>query len=192
MECVELDTDRLILRTPSDSDVDQITALCQDATIAEFTRLPQPYEREDALTFVRHMVPDNWRTGAGLTWGIYSKATAGPLMGVISIMDRNADTGDIGYWLGSEFRGNGYMAEATGRVIAFAFAPAPHGLDMRRLGWEANRVNAPSARIAQNAGFRWEGVRRSVSHRQGVHYDLALAGLLNTDDPTTAQPWPAA
>jgi RimJ/RimL family protein N-acetyltransferase len=190
MEHVELTTDRLLLRPPSESDVDQISELCQDSAIVEYTRIPWPYGRSDASAFVNDVVPGNWLTGSALSWGVFPKMGGGPLMGIISIMDIRAGGADLGYWLGSSYRGRGFMAEATGRVIAFAFAEPPHGLALRRLSWEALESNAPSARIAQNAGFRWEGVRRAAEVRNGQVYNLVIAGLLRTDDPTTATPWP--
>ena len=39
-----LTDDRLLLRLPQDSDVPEITAACQDATLARWVPVPVPYD----------------------------------------------------------------------------------------------------------------------------------------------------
>lgn len=82
------------------------------------------------------------------------------------------------------------MTEAVRAVIAVAFRPAPDGMGLERISWEAVTSNTASARIAQKTGFTWEGERRSSVVRSGRRYDLTVAGLLR-EDAGAEKPWPA-
>lgn len=41
-----------VLRPPSAADIDRITEICQDPEIQRCSRLPVPYHRDDAASFV--------------------------------------------------------------------------------------------------------------------------------------------
>ena len=190
MEFVELTTARLRLRRPVESDIDTITAICQEPEIVAFTTVPSPYRREHAETFVTEVVPRGWDAGTDCTWAItFRDDDAGGLLGVVSIHDIEDGAGCLGYWLGAASGGRGIMTEAVGSVVGFAFAQPPDGLGLRRLQWQAVPSNAASVRIAQKAGFRWEGLRRAAVMHRGRPQDLACAGLLASDPRTPQDGW---
>lgn len=191
MECVELETARLILRCPTEGDIDRIVTICQDADIASFTTVPNPYRRENATEFVSGVIPAGWSTGSALAWGIYLK-DAPQLLGVVSLSNVQDGAAELGYWIDPLVRAQGVMTEAAARVVAFGFSASPDGLGLHRIGWEAISINGPSARVAQKVGFRWEGHRRGAAVRLGTIYDLTLAGVLSTDDRSMSTPWPGS
>lgn len=188
MECVELETERLILRCPTEGDIDRIFTICQDADIASFTTVPHPYRRENAAEFVSGVIPAGWTSGQALTWGIYLN-DAPQLFGVVSLSNVHDGAAELGYWIDSRVRAQGVMTEAATRVVTFGFAASPDGLGLRRIGWEAISINGPSARVAQKVGFRWEGHRRGAVVRLGTICDLTFAGVLSTDDRSMPTPW---
>ena len=191
MEFVELTTARLRLRRPVESDIETITAICQEPEIVAFTTVPSPYRREHAEAFVTETVPRGWADGTECTWAITrADDAASELLGVISIHDIVEGAGSLGYWLGASSRGQGIMTEAVGRVVDVGFAQPPEGLGLRRLQWQAVPSNAASARIAQKAGFRWEGLRRAAVVHRGRPQDLACAGLLASDVRSPGGTWP--
>lgn len=190
MEFVELTTARLRLRRPVESDIETITAVCQGPEMVAFTTVPSPYGREHAEAFVTEAVPHGWAAGTGCTWAITLRDdAAGGLLGVVSIHDVDDGAGSLGYWLGAAGRGRGVMTEAVERVVDFGFAQPPEGLGLRRLQWQAVPSNAASARIAQKAGFRWEGLRRAAVLHRGRPQDLACAGLLASDSRAPQDGW---
>lgn len=193
MECVELTTARLRLRSPVASDIDTITAICQEPEIVAFTTVPSPYRREHAETFVTETVPHGWAAGTGCTWAITLRDDdAGGLLGIVSIHDIEDGAGSLGYWLGAAGRGRGIMTEAVESVIDFGFARPPEGLGLRRLQWQAVPSNEASVRVAQKAGFRWEGLRRAAVLHRGRPQDLACAGLLASDSRAPQKDWEPA
>jgi len=182
---VPLTTARLLLTAPDERDVDAICAACQDPAIQHYTTVPSPYTRKNALDYVG-LVADWWESGAQCVWALRA---GDELVGVIGLHDIKYGAAELGFWAAPSSRGNGYMTEATMAVIDFAFGP----MRLERVEWRAVVGNAGSARVAQKAGFRFEGVQRSSlpHHGAGGAYGRAdgwVAGLLSTDT-RTEQDW---
>jgi RimJ/RimL family protein N-acetyltransferase len=82
------------------------------------------------------------------------------------------------------------MSEALDAMVEFAFSTQPDGLNLTRLGWFGFAGNLPSARVAEKAGFRFEGIRRlAMPGRNGLE-DIWIAGLLNGDERPGPTRWP--
>ncbi|WP_353809203.1 GNAT family N-acetyltransferase [Agromyces sp. SYSU T00194] len=160
---VVLQTERLVLDQPRAADVDDIARYCTDPVFEHTVTTPWPYERRHAVGFVEEFVPNGWADRSERTWAIRRRERPELLLGVVGL--RTART-SIGYWLGREHRGDGVMAEAARRVVAYAFDPA--GLDADQVAWEAVAGNVASARVARAAGFAFDPRdRRRVRLREG-------------------------
>ena len=184
MEPVTLRTERLELSIPVESDADAITAAAQDPEVPRWTVLPSPYRRADADTFLT-MTAQRWDAGTDLVWAIRRDDAWVGMIGLHGVSI--GGQAEIGYWMASTARRQGYLTEAARAVIDFAFAPEP--LDLQRIEWRAVVGNVPSSRSARALGFRYEGVlRQGLSSPRG-RYDGWIAGLLRADE-RTPQPWP--
>lgn len=163
MKPVVLRTPRLVLSVPVAGDADAVLRHCQDPEIQHFTTVPVPYGPAHARAFVDEFVPVGWRDGTEAVFAI-RPAGGSALMGVVSWQRRR---GNVGYWMGAEHRGHGYMAEALRALVEWALAPE-HGVD--ELRWEAYDGNIGSAAVARSVGFRWVGEGRcDVVDRSGAH-----------------------
>jgi hypothetical protein len=49
---------------------------------------------------------------------------------------------------------------ATGLLLQYSLDPAPTGLGLRRVQWQANSDNIPSIKAAERLGFTLEGIIR--------------------------------
>lgn len=175
----ELTDGRLLLRLPAATDVQAITAACQDPRIQRYTLAPSPYTEDDARGFVERA-----RTGLAAGEGFplaVTDATDGILLGMVGVsIDRRDLVGRLGYWVAAEARGRGVASAATGLLCRHGFEE----LELERLELEAATENVPSNAVAAGLGFRLEGTRRSaapVGHdgaRGGVRFDMNLWGLL--------------
>ena len=58
---------------------------------------------------------------------------------------------EIGYWLGEDFWGKGYVTEATLRVLQYAFEE----LNLTQLWAGAYEENIASQRVLEKCGFRY-------------------------------------
>jgi len=183
MRPVPLRTPRLRLDQPAASDRDLIVEYCRDPLFESFMTLPWPYEPRHADFFIEDLAPKGWATDGEYTWAL-RKHEGGPLLGVIGA---RAARNDVGYWLGAPHRGNGYMTEALGAVIAWLF---DHGWGS--IAWECVVGNRASAAVARAAGFRFAGERPTdLEFRDGTH-PPAWHGVLARDDSREPQDgWPA-
>jgi RimJ/RimL family protein N-acetyltransferase len=188
MEPVVLRTERLLLDQPVASDVDTIAEYCRDPLFEEFLTTPWPYTRQHAEGFVDRMVPAGWASGSEATWAIRAHED-GPLLGVIAI--RTARN-DVGFWLGADERGNGYMQEALGAVAQWAFTGGVIA-QTDSIAWEAIAGNVASAAVARGAGFTFTGTSPAAAPaRDGAHPTSWHGVLLRSNNLAQArESWPA-
>jgi RimJ/RimL family protein N-acetyltransferase len=185
---VTLTGGRVVLSAPTEGDIDRIAELCADAAIAEWTTVPSPYTREDAVGFVTGMVVDGWASGRSRTWAI---RIGGELVGMVGLDGIADGAAEIGFWLAPSARGRGIMSEAVALVLDHGFAPAPDGVGLSRIVWHAFAGNLASAAVARRAGFAFEGISRLGAVQRGNRRDDWQAGLLATDPRGEGPGWPA-
>lgn len=185
MEPVTLRTERLVLRVPTDADVDAITAACQDPEIPRWTTVPSPYTREHGAGFV-DLVAQWWADGSQTVWGVFHDDVLAGVVGLHHITaHESGGATELGYWAAPAARGRGFMTEAARAVVDWGFAE----LGLARITWRAVVGNIPSARTARTLGFRYEGMLRQGLTSPRGRDDGWMAGLLATDDRTPVD-WP--
>jgi ribosomal-protein-alanine N-acetyltransferase len=91
--------------------------------------------------------------------------------------DEASGRAEVGYLLGREYWGAGFMAEAMRALVAFAFDP----VGLRRLEAEIDPRNTASARLLERLGFAREGLLRERWDTKGEISDSGLYGLLRTE-----------
>lgn len=187
MEDHPLSDTTIWLSRPTEADIDDIVACCQEPSIAEWVTIPVPYHRKNAESFLDDMVAPGWATRSPI-WALRTRAD-GPVVGMIDLNARDESASEIGFWLASAQRGRGLMSRAVALVCEFGFQPA--GLGLSRISWRAFVGNHASAAVVRRNGFRYEGMARLGSMQRGSRRDTWLAGRLATDPPGPAPDWPA-
>jgi len=174
----------LALTELRESDIDVITAYCQDPVFERFLTTPWPYERAHAEFFVREYAAGGWQRGDEATWAI-RETPDGELLGAIGV---RRPSGSVGYWLGAPHRGRGLMTAALETVADAAFAP--DGLALDRLTWECAIGNIASAALARSVGFRYDGEGPGeVPGRDGEPV-LSWLGSMTPLDRGVRHEWP--
>ncbi len=158
-------SERLVLRAPHKEDIDALAHLANNAKVATMvSRMPHPYTVADAADFVRRA-----HNGAiGKAVFAITKADNCAFMGCCGLeVDPNTPCrGEIGYWLGEPYWGQGYATEAAQVLVDMAFREdAITMLDAR-----CRVVNAASRRVIQKCGFQYQGT--------GMAPSLALGGSI--------------
>jgi RimJ/RimL family protein N-acetyltransferase len=131
-------------------------------------QVPQPYRTKDALAYLRQ---------TGETTFAVTDAESSRILGSIGVrFTESGDVGEIGYWLRADARGRGAITRALRLVAGWAFDRR----EVERLQLRADVENVPSRRAAENAGFMFEGVLRSVhwNARLRRRQDWAMYSLL--------------
>jgi len=115
----------------------------------------------------------NARAGQGLPYVIeYGGQIAGQL-NVSSISYGSLSSATIGYWVSERFAGK----NATPTAVALATDHCFFGLGLHRMEICIRPENAPSLRVVEKLGFRYEGLRRRYIHINGDwrdHFCFAL------------------
>jgi ribosomal-protein-serine acetyltransferase len=116
------------------------------------------------------------RDGLGLRRAI---VIDGAIVGDVGLdVDRENDSGAIGYWLDAEHRGRGVISAAVGALVGYGF----DGLALRRIEIRTDVLNRPSRAIAERLGFELEGVLRQSYRVSKQHYsDDAVYSMLAID-----------
>lgn len=126
----------------------------------------------------------DYQQGVAVAFFIFDAGSDALLGGITlgNIRRGVAQTGHIGYWIGEQHAGKGFMAEALSLLSRYAFET----LKLHRIEAACIPGNARSVRVLEKAGFRREGLLRSYLKINGVWQDHHLYALI-ADDLRTAQ-----
>ena len=169
------------LRTPRYSDYEQWRDLREGSKA--FLELWEPKRGNDF--FKRHAFNNRvkWakksaKTDQAYQFFIFDKFQT--LLGSITIENIRkgpSDAATLGYWLGRQHTGKGFMREAVLNMVDFAF----NRLKISRLEAATLPENTSSRRLLEKVGFKYEGVGQSYLQINGRWRNHVLYGLLRND-----------
>ena len=116
----------------------------------------------------------SWEQQRSLELGIW-KGTE--LVGCIGLheLDRLHNKTSIGYWLGAEFQGQGFMTQAVQALVEYCFMERQfHRVEIR-----AAVDNEASRAIPERLGFTQEGILRDAELVAGRYLDTVVYSKLN-------------
>ncbi len=165
----------VVLRAPTDDDIDDAVEQSQDPVSQRWTSVPVPYTRDDARRYLRHFIPDGWETNR--EWGFVVEAEDDDgvrrFAGTISLRNEGESRAEIAYGSHPWVRGRGVMERALRLLLEWGFAER----DLETVIWLARRGNWASRRLAWRLGFSFDGTLRSWLHTRDGLLD-AWAGTL--------------
>ena len=177
MTFVPLETERLLLRRLETRDAVAVQSYAGDWDVVRFLAdVPYPYPDGLAERWIKTTHP-KVRAGTDYTLAAARRDDDG-LIGTIQLkLDGAAAGGEIGYWFGRPFWGQGYATESVRRIVAFAF----DGLALERVWAAAMPDNAASLRVLEKAGLKAEGVGDYDFPARGGIKRVAFHGLARDD-----------
>jgi ribosomal-protein-serine acetyltransferase len=103
----------------------------------------------------------------------------GRIIGGIGIvaLDQDNEVASLGYWLGRNHCGHGYMSLGVAALIEHCFS----ALAVHRVQIRAAVQNMASRRVAERLGFTLEGIERGATKLAGGYQDMAMYALLRED-----------
>ena len=117
------------------------------------------YERDDTLPLL--VCP---RDGGAAPVGLVA----------LTRIDEAHGTAEVGYWITSDARGEGYATAAARCLLTYAFEERR----LERVGANALATNDASRRVLEKLGFVEEGCERAASLVNGERVDRLNYGLL--------------
>jgi ribosomal-protein-alanine N-acetyltransferase len=169
-------TARLELRPLREADVAALFEIHSDATAMRYWDAPMWKSDERGRAMVARDVAlttmDYLRLGIAL-------AASGTLLGTCALwkIDTQSRRAEIGYILGCRNWGRGYMHEALGALLQYAFTE----LNLNRIEADTDPRNVRSTRLLERLGFSKEGLFRERCIVEGEVSDAAMYGLLSRE-----------
>ena len=123
-----LTTPDLVLRAPTRDDVADIAVLANNHKVSSMLEaLPYPYYDKHAEEFIDQVS----KPAAGECVFAITDAVSGKLMGMcgLHLVNRRFSLPHMGYWLGEEFWGKGYVTEGARTLLDHAFGPLGRDVD---------------------------------------------------------------
>jgi RimJ/RimL family protein N-acetyltransferase len=169
--------DHVRLRPFRDDDVPAVAEACSDPLTQLFTRVPSPYDEEDARRFVIG-APGRRLMGEALDLVVASLDDDRVLGAIGLVIDRHdARRAEIGYWVAPAERGRGVAGRALALLSGWAVTEGGYA----RVDLLAALGNGASIRAAERCGFVREGTLRDAWYRGPERSDMALFSLLPSD-----------
>ena len=161
--------DGLLYRLPVEADIEIVAGAVADEELGGLANMPELDADE-----LRALLP---QLPAFLEQGVFIPLVilAGEIQGGCNLhhFDWEAGQAEIGYWLFPHARGRG-TATKTARFLAeYGFS-----LGLERIEARVFVGNTASERVLERAGFRREGILRSLPRRRGGRHDMTLYSLL--------------
>ncbi|MEU5428997.1 GNAT family protein [Streptomyces olivoreticuli] len=161
---LELSTPDLVLRLPSDADLDELAQVAAEGVVPDgAVYFPQPWASAPPAERARNVVQNHWwargdwnRDNWRLLLAVFHD---GQVIGQQNLSARDfATTGEArtGFWLGRRFQGQGYGTQMRSATLALAF----DGLDAARVISTAFADNAASLAVSRKFGYRPNGIHR--------------------------------
>jgi RimJ/RimL family protein N-acetyltransferase len=168
-----------------DSHLAAVAEMLRDEDVVRYTRVPDPvppgWERRWLTAY-----EDGRREGTREAFAIVDGA--GEFLGLALgfEIDRERRQLELGYVVAPQARGRGVAARAPDLLTEWAF----RDLEALRIQLWISASNEPSKRVAERAGYRLEGIHRSVHFKQGIRDDFEVWSRLASDSEGFADPPP--
>jgi RimJ/RimL family protein N-acetyltransferase len=162
-------TGELLLRLPTEADVDTIAPAFRDPEVGGEAGLP-PVDAAALRLMLREQLP--WLRDRGLLAPYVIEDTdAGTILGGanLRLFDPMRDTVELGYWLFVEARGRGVATRAVCALVEDS-----HSRGINRVEAHVRIGNVASERVLERAGFEREGVKRRLLRHGGARVDATM------------------
>ncbi|MFC4217056.1 GNAT family N-acetyltransferase [Pseudophaeobacter arcticus] len=179
---LRLETERLTLRPPVHSDFQAWAALRLQSR--DYLTPWEPAWAPDHLgrkSFTNRVYWAQRSVSAGTAVPLFLIRRADQvIVGAITLDNIRrgpAMAGTLGYWTGQTFGRKGYMREAIGAVVHYAYGK----LDLSRIEAACLPENAASRGLLEKSGFKYEGVAQSYLQIAGRWRTHVLYAALRHD-----------
>lgn len=132
----------------------------------------------DVKSSIRGLLQQS-RGGSGLPFVIEHAGEVAGQLNVSSMTYGSLASASVGYWVSERFAGKGLTPTAVALATDFCFFQ----LGLHRMEICIRPENAPSLRVVEKLGFRYEGLRRRFIHIDGDWRDHFCFALIVEEVP---------
>ncbi|MES2706827.1 MAG: GNAT family N-acetyltransferase [Verrucomicrobiota bacterium] len=169
-----MESSRVFVRPLSEADLPDLLAINGDERVTRFLGRPPWKEMAEAEAWFQRISALR-EAGSAVDFAIIKKAGGG-VIGRCGLFEYEVENASavVGYLLGRDHWGQGYMREALTALIDCSFK----GMDLRRLEARVEAGNLASSGLLRRLGFIREGVLRERWLTGGEPTDAEVYGLL--------------
>lgn len=172
-----IETSRLQVRALAETDLPALMKVNGDDVVTRFLPYATWGSMEDARAWFKRMT-DFQASGNALQFVVVHKGTSSAIGTCLLFRFEEANgQAELGFVLGREHWGAGYMREALDALIDKAFTAMP----IRRLEAVADSRNTSSTQLLRRLGFVKEGLLRERWLDDGITADAEVHGLLRRE-----------
>ena len=158
-----LTTERLTLRRFNQNDASLVQKLAGNYNVSKSTlNIPHPYEDGMAENWISSH-QETWNSKKAVVYAIALTKT-NQLVGAISLQDITGSEGELGYWIGEPYWGNGYCTEAARALVEFSFEK----LSLHAIHAQHLTSNPASGKVMENIGMRHVGNRQKTDRHNRI------------------------
>ena len=150
--------------------------MIDDDDVRRFTRVPTNPAADYVTTWIRTYV-EGGREGTRVGFAVESHAGEFLGIGLFVRIERDGRQGEIGYIVGPAARGRGVATRTVNLLTEWGFAE----LGLERIELWIDTSNAASEGVAARAGYRREGVLRSVWFKEDMRSDFGVWSRLRAE-----------
>lgn len=171
------ETERLVLRPFELTDASKVQELAGNIDVARTTlSIPYPYPDGAAEAWISSGKTIA-KAGNGYPFAMIKKNN-NELIGCISIhIDKQHSRGELAYWLGRPYWGNGYTSEAAERLVRYGFEE----LALNKIWAAAMTKNPASSNVMRKIGMKLEGEFKQHIMKWDQFEDLVFYGLTKSE-----------
>jgi len=177
---VNLETKRLVIRSPRASDIPRIVKFANNSKVADMTlNIPFPYEEKDAIFWINN-ANQGLKDESQFTCAICQKPTNEFIGGIGLGVNRRFNRAELGFWIAEPFWNNGFATEAVGEIIKFGFEE----IELNKILATHLPNNPASAKVMAKNGMVREGelkehVRKNEKYLSLIQYRITRNEFLN-------------
>jgi ribosomal-protein-alanine N-acetyltransferase len=176
---VVLETKRLILRQFNSKDENDLHVWASNVNVTRFINWDRHRNMEDTREFLKIVLELTERNSL-IFMAVALKSTRQVIgsVGIFQRSDLSRYTLELGYCLGEEWWGKGYMMESCLAIMDYGFLTMPY---LERI--EANCVvpNHASRKLMEKIGMQREGILRNFAEKDGRIYDSYMYSILRQE-----------
>ena len=158
IECLPLETERLIIRKVSTDDVDLMLKMDKQENTQKYLGGVKNKTRDERIAFLERKANRFNEGHAGQLTVCLKDGTPIGFTGLS--INENDNNAEISYLYDEDYTGKGYCTESSKKLIEVGF----NKLDLQKIFGDTIEGNTSSIKVFEKLGFTHEGTRREAAY----------------------------
>lgn len=155
---MELITDRLLLRPWQESDAESLYEYAKDSEVGPIAGWPVHTSVENSRGIIREVLSAEETYAVCLKKDRKAIGSIGLMVGAASNLSLPDTEGEIGYWIGVPYWGQGFIPEAVNELLRHGF----EDLELEKIWCGYFEGNAKSNRVQEKCGFTYHHTNKDI------------------------------